>query len=237
MTLSGHAVVRSGPRPDPAAIDGLAALGVATVHEAMGRTGLVGSAVLARQDDVTIAGAAVTVSCHPGDNLMLHAAVEQCREGDVLVVTSTSPSTVGQFGDLLATSLQSRGVRGVVTDAGVRDLATLRRMRFPVWSRAVSAQGAVKVSAGSVNVPVVCAGQLVRAGDLVVADDDGVVVVPLGEETDVLRLARSRAETEIEKRRVFASGVLGLDLYNLRPLLQQLGVRYVDSGVEPGDHR
>jgi 4-hydroxy-4-methyl-2-oxoglutarate aldolase len=227
--MAQNYIVRNVVRADAAVVDALAPLGVATVHESAGRTGLVSPAIVARQDNVAIAGSAVTVSSHPGDNLMIHAAVEVCRPGDILVVTTTSPSTDGMFGELLATSLMARGVRGLVTDAGVRDIAALRRIGFPVWSRAVHAQGTVKATGGSVNVPVVCAGQLVNPGDVIVADDDGVVRVPRAAADRVLTAANARTANEENKRADFASGTLGLDLYNLRPLLERLGVTYVDT--------
>lgn len=227
--MAQHYIVRNVARADSAVVDALAPLGVATVHEAAGRTGLVSPAIVARQGDVAIAGSAVTVSSHPGDNLMIHAAVEMCQPGDVLVVTTTSPSTDGMFGELLATSLMARGVRGLVTDAGIRDIAALRRMGFPVWSRAIHAQGTVKATGGSVNVPVVCAGQLVNPGDVIVADDDGVVRVPRVTAARVLEAATARTANEESKRAGFASGTLGLDMYNLRPLLERLGVTYVDT--------
>ncbi|GAA5051885.1 4-hydroxy-4-methyl-2-oxoglutarate aldolase [Thermocatellispora tengchongensis] len=227
--MAGHYVVRNVTRPDPDVVRGLRDAGVATAHEAAGRTGLVDPAVRPRQDGAVIAGPAVTVSCHPGDNLMIHAAVEMCREGDVLVVTVTSPSTDGMFGELLATSLAARGVIGLVTDAGVRDIATLRAMGFPVWARAVSAQGTVKASPGSVNVPVVCGGQLVRPGDVVIADDDGVMCVPRRSAAGVLERSRARLAAEEDKREALRSGVLGVDMYGLRDLLAELGVQYVDD--------
>jgi 4-hydroxy-4-methyl-2-oxoglutarate aldolase len=227
--MAQNYIVRNVVRADAAVVDALAPLGVATVHESAGRTGLVSPAIVARQDNVAIAGSAVTVSSHPGDNLMIHAAVEVCRPGDILVVTTTSPSTDGMFGELLATSLMARGVRGLVTDAGVRDIAALRRIGFPVWSRAVHAQGTVKATGGSVNVPVVCAGQLVNPGDVIVADDDGVVRVPRAAADRVLTAANARTANEENKRADFASGTLGLDMYNLRPLLERLGVTYVDT--------
>jgi len=227
--MAGHYVVRNVTRPDPEVVRGLREAGVATVHEAIGRTGLVAPAVGPRQEGAVIAGPAVTVSSHPGDNLMIHAAVEMCQEGDVLVVTTTSPSTDGMFGDLLATSLLARGVVGLVTDAGVRDIAALRAMSFPVWARAVCAQGTVKASPGSVNVPVVCGGQVIRPGDVVVADDDGVMCVPVGSAPDALTKARARIAAEEGKRASFQSGVLGVDLYGLRELLSRLGVTYVDE--------
>ena len=223
-----HYVVRSVQRADPETIAALREAGVATAHEAAGRIGLLGPSVRARQDGAVIAGPAITVSCHPGDNLMIHAAVEVCRPGDVLVVTTTSPSTDGMFGDLLATSLRSRGVVGLVIDAGVRDIATLREMGFPVWSRAVHAQGTVKASPGSVNVPVVAAGRLVRPGDIIVADDDGVLALPAAAGRRVADAAVKRLENEAAKREKLAAGTLGVDLYNLRPLLADLGVQYVD---------
>ncbi|MEU7873942.1 4-carboxy-4-hydroxy-2-oxoadipate aldolase/oxaloacetate decarboxylase [Dactylosporangium sp. NPDC049140] len=223
-----HYVVRSIDRADPDVIAALRTAGVATTHEAAGRTGLLGPEIQARQAGTAIGGSAVTVSCHPGDNLMIHAAVEVCRPGDVLVVTTTSPSTDGMFGELLATSLAARGVLGLVIDAGVRDVAELRGLGFPVWSRAVHAQGTVKASPGSVNVPVVAAGQLVRPGDIVVADDDGVLVLPIAAGGTVAEAAAERLANESAKRERLAAGVLGVDLYGLRPLLEELGVRYVD---------
>jgi 4-hydroxy-4-methyl-2-oxoglutarate aldolase len=226
--MAAHYVVRTVDRADPEVIAGLRAAGVATAHEAAGRIGLLGPELVARQTGARIAGSAITVSCHPGDNLMIHAAVEVCRPGDVLVVTTTSASTDGMFGDLLATSLLARGVVGLVIDAGVRDIDTLREMGFPVWSTAVHAQGTVKASPGSVNVPVVAAGHLVRPGDVVVADDDGVLTLPVGRADEVLGSARRRTENEAAKRKALAEGTLGVDLYNLRPLLAQLGVEYVD---------
>jgi 4-hydroxy-4-methyl-2-oxoglutarate aldolase len=233
--LTPNYIVRNVVRPDIATIDAFAPLGVATVHEAAGRTGLLSPAVVARQDDVAISGSAVTVSSHPGDNLMIHAAVELCRPGDIVIVTTTSPSTDGMFGELLATSLMARGVRGLVTDAGVRDIAALRRLGFPVWSRAIHAQGTVKATGGSVNVPVVCAGQLINPGDVIVADDDGVARVRRAAAARVLEAARARTANEEKKRVDFASGTLGLDMYDLRPLLERLGVKYVDT--PPDDDR
>lgn len=226
--MAAHYVVRSVDRADDDTIAALRDAGVATAHEAAGRTGLLGPAVQARQAGAAIGGSAITVSCHPGDNLMIHAAVEVCRPGDVLVVTTTSPSTDGMFGDLLATSLRAHGVIGLVTDAGVRDLATLRAMGFPVWSRAVHAQGTVKASPGSVNVPVVAAGQLVRPGDIVIADDDGVLVLPVAAGQRVAKAAADRLANEAGKRAQLESGTLGVDMYGLRPLLADLGVQYVD---------
>jgi 4-hydroxy-4-methyl-2-oxoglutarate aldolase len=229
-----HYVVRRVDRADPETIAALREAGVATGHEAAGRIGLLGPAIQARQAGTSIAGSAVTVSCPPGDNLMIHAAVEVCRPGDVLVVTTTSPSTDGMFGDLLATSFLARGVVGLVIDAGVRDLASLRAMGFPVWSRAVHAQGTVKASPGSVNVPVVAAGRLVRPGDIVVADDDGVLALPSTMGRGVAAAAAERLRGEASKRGQLAGGTLGVDLYNLRPLLADLGVRYVDRLPDDG---
>jgi 4-hydroxy-4-methyl-2-oxoglutarate aldolase len=227
--MTGHVVVRQFPRTDATTLAGLAAVGVSTVHEADGRRGALAPAIRPIQDGTRIAGSAVTVSCHPGDNLMIHAAVETCQAGDILVVTTTSPSTDGMLGELLATSLRAHGVIGVVIDAGVRDVAELRAMRFPVWARAISPQGTVKGSPGSVNVPVVCAGQAVRAGDAVVADDDGVVVVPRERAEAVLSAAREREASEASKRERLATGELGVDLYGLRDLLARLSVTYVDG--------
>jgi 4-hydroxy-4-methyl-2-oxoglutarate aldolase len=232
--VASHYVVRSVDRADPETIAALRDAGVATGHEAAGRLGLLGPAIQPRQTGAVIAGSAITVSCHPGDNLMIHAAVEVCRPGDVLVVTTTSPSTDGMFGDLLATSLMARGVVGLVIDAGVRDIATLREMGFPVWSRAVHAQGTVKASPGSVNIPVVADGQIVRPGDIVVADDDGVLVLPAALGAKTAAAAAKRLENEATKRRQLAGGTLGVDMYNLRPLLAELGVEYVDRLPDDG---
>jgi 4-hydroxy-4-methyl-2-oxoglutarate aldolase len=226
--VAAHYVVRSIDRAETKVIDALRDAGVATVHEAAGRIGLLGPAIQARQVGAAVAGSAITVSCPPGDNLMIHAAVEVCRPGDVLVVTTTSPSTDGMFGDLLATSLMARGVIGLVSDAGVRDIATLREIGFPVWSRAVHAQGTVKASPGSVNVPVVAAGQIVRPGDIVVADDDGVLALPASRGAEVADAAAKRLANEATKRETLAAGTLGVDLYGLRTLLAELGVEYVD---------
>jgi 4-hydroxy-4-methyl-2-oxoglutarate aldolase len=229
IAVNRHVVVRNIPRADRATIDGLAKAGVATVHEAMGRTGLLSTEIRPVQRGARVAGSAVTVSCQAGDNLMIHAAIEVCQGGDVLVVTTTSPSTDGMFGELLATSLQARGVVGLVIDAGVRDVSDLNEMGFAVWSRAVSAQGTVKATAGSVNVPVVCAGMAIEPGDVVVADDDGVVVVRRDDAEAALAASEARVAKEAATRRALADGQLGVDLYGLRAKLHELGVRFVDS--------
>lgn len=221
-------IVTDIARADPGVIDALAAHGVATVHEAMGRRGLVGPGIRPIQDAARVAGSAVTVSSAPGDNLMIHAAIEQCRAGDLLVVTTTSPSTDGAFGDLFATALKARGVRGLVTTTGVRDIADLRAMGFPVWSNGVHAQGTVKATPGSVNVPVVVAGAVVNPGDVVIADDDGVVVVPRAEAETALAAADARVAKEDADREAYGSGrELSLDRKGLRPLLAELGVTYM----------
>lgn len=227
-----HRIIRSLQGPDAKAVGQLAATGVATAHEAMGRRGLMQPYLRPIYPGARIAGRAVTALCQAGDNLMIHAAVEQCRPGDVLVVATTSVSTDGMFGELLATAVAARGVQGLVIDAGVRDVADLTQMGFPVWSRAVSAQGTVKASAGSVNVSVVVGGVAVSPGDVVVADDDGVLVVPMGDATAVAAAARQRLEDEEGKRKQFADGALSLDLYGLRDMLQRLGVEYADADGE-----
>ena len=220
-------IVTDIARTDAATARALAPHGVATLHEAMGRTGLVGAGIRPIQDGVRIAGTAVTVLSHPGDNLMIHAAVEQCREGDVLVVTTTSPSLDGAFGDLFATALQSRGVRGLVTTTGVRDVADLRAMGFPVWSAAVFAQGTVKATPGSVNVPITLGAVTVSPGDVIVADDDGVLCVPRRGAVDALAAAEARVLKEEADRAAYRGGALSLDRKGLRPLLAELGIEYV----------
>ena len=224
--MSPHVVVRTVVRAEAGVVDGLGAAGASTVHEAMGRTGFIGADIRPIQDGVAIAGSAITVSCHPGDNLMIHAAVEVCRPGDVLVVTNTGPSGHGMFGDLLATSLMARGVRGLVIDAGVRDVSTLREMGFPVWSRYVSPLGTVKATPGSVNVPVAIGSVDVRPGDVVCADDDGVVIVPREAAAVTLQAARDRIHREEAKRKRLAAGELSLDIDDLRSKLAELGVEY-----------
>lgn len=227
--MSQYVIVRTDRRPDPEAVDVLARLGVATAHEAMGRRGLTTPVLRPIYPGARIAGRAVTVLSHPGDNLMIHASIEQCGPGDVLVVTTTSISTDGMFGELFAVQLAARGVRGLIMDAGVRDVAELTAMGFPVWSRAISAQGTVKASPGSVNVPVVVAGACVRPGDVIVADDDGVLCVPIEEAATVAEKALARESAEQVKLEKFRAGELGLDLYGMRETLARLGVTYVDD--------
>jgi 4-hydroxy-4-methyl-2-oxoglutarate aldolase len=227
-----NVIVRDFPRADRALVEALVLLGVSTVHEADRRRGALATAVRPIQDGARVAGTAVTVCCPPGDNLMIHAAIETCRPGDVIVVATTSPCTDGMVGELLATSMRAHGVVGLVTDAGVRDVAELRAMGFPVWARAVSPQGTVKASAGSVNVPVVCAGQLFNPGDVVVADDDGVVVVPRDRAAAVLAAGQQRQANEDEKRTRLSAGELSVDMYALRAVLEGLGVTYIDGPPE-----
>ena len=225
-------VVRNIRRVDPAVVEGYAGIGVATVHEAQGRKGLLASHMRPIYRPVHIAGAAVTCELAPGDNWSLHVAVEQCQKGDILVAAPTSPCEDGYFGELIATQLKARGVKGLILETGCRDVAELTKMEFPVWSRAVFAQGTVKETLGNVNMPLVCAGQLINPGDLIVADDDGVVVVRRKEAADVLAQSRTREEKEAKSRARYLRGECSLDVNNLRARLAEKGLKYIDGPLE-----
>ena len=230
--MNGTVVVRSIPRADTAIIDQLAEAGVATVHEAQGRIGLLDHGVVARQHGTRIAGSAVTVSSAPGDNIMIHAAIEVLQPGDILVVALSSPAIHGMFGDLLASSVMARGCRGLVIDSAVRDIAELNLMGFPVWTRAIHAQGTVKETAGSVNLPIHFGAETINPGDVIVADDDGVAIVDRLAAADVAAASIARVEKEEVSRVRLAEGELGLDFYGLREKLVDLGVTWVDSADE-----
>jgi 4-hydroxy-4-methyl-2-oxoglutarate aldolase len=231
-----NVIVTDPPRADLAEVDKLAGYGTATVHEAIGRDGYLGPAIRPNQQGARIAGIALTVVCWPGDNLMIHAAVEQAKPGDIIVITTTSPSSDGAFGELLATSLASHGVRGLIMGAGLRDTQELRDMGFPAWTAHVSAQGTVKETPGAVNVPVSLGGQLIRPGDAIVADDDGVCVVPRLEVPRAVTASQARIAKEEASRKQLAEGALGLDMYNLRPKLAKVDyISYAEYAKRAGE--